>query len=293
MSILVMALFISSTAVGGFERKALGTRGFSVSGAACALGEDGWGFFYNPARMTNQEEVNLFFLPSYYGITDLKLMGVSYRDHVYSFDISAAVHTFGFELYRETTVSLNFSKPIYDFFFAGGNVNLNNLWIKDYGDESCVTIDLGLKFLLSEHIVLGVATTNVNSGSMTQSNDRLPQMLNAALGYIDKDLLVEVGYFKELGYTSGIRMSAEYNISSNFLLRIGSTSGTQTINGGFELRMFGVGFGYSMSYHQVLGITHSFGLSLNPSEFLSSKKIKTASEYDLLISYMRSLRKKN
>ncbi|MGC8594560.1 MAG: hypothetical protein ACP5US_00650 [Candidatus Kryptoniota bacterium] len=293
VSILVLLLFLSSSAIGGFERKALGTRGFSVSGAACALGEDGWGFYYNPARMVNQQEINLFFLPSYYGIKGLKLIGASYRGHIFFSDIGAGIHTFGFELYRETTISLNFSRPVYDFLFVGGNINLNNLWIKDYGDESCVTLDLGLKFLVSEHFVFGLTTTNVNSGSMTQSNDRLPQILDVALGYIDRDLLVEAGYFKELGYAPGIQLSAEYNAGSNLFLRVGATSGTQTVNGGFELRVFGIGVGYSMSYHQTLGITHSFGLRLSPTDLILNKKLDTPSEYDLLISYIRSLKKNN
>lgn len=287
---LLLVLFFSSDAIGGFERKGLGTRGFSVSGAECALGEDGWGFYYNPARMINDQEINLFFVPSYYGIYGLKLMGISYRGHLFESDIGAAVHTFGFELYRETTISLNFSKPIYDFFFAGVNLNLNDLWIKNYGNESCLTIDLGTKFLLSDHLVLGFATTNINSGSMTQSSDLLPQMLNVALGYIDRDLLVEVGYFKEAGYTSGVRISSEYSVSSEVLLRIGSTSGTQSVNGGFEIRVLGIGIGYSMAYHQTLGITHSFGLKLNPSDFSFDKKIEALREYDLLTSYVKYLR---
>lgn len=282
---IFLALISSRDVHAGFERRSSGTRSLSTGGTLCAFGEDPWSFYYNPAHAAKISELNAFFIPSTLGIPEVKSTGIAYRDNLWGIDFSGAAQTFGFELYRENVFTLNLSVPVYDFLFVGVNVNANHLFIEDYGTDLSFSVDAGAKMFLSQNFAIGITTTNLNSASETLSNDRLPQTLTGGIAYESEELNVGLEYFKELGFPSSIKIAAEYSPMDFISFRAGSSSGTNTFNAGIAVRFKSLRFEYGAAFHQVLGVTQSFGVSF---DFSHDEK----SEFEKIKEYREELRRK-
>ncbi len=258
---MLLFLLEAEEAYGGFERRFIGSRALGTAGALCAFGEDAWSFYYNPAHFTETGKISSFYAPSVLGLQEVRAEGVSFRDHTLGFDFGIAAHSFGFDLYRENVFTLNLSRSIYDFLFLGSNVNVNHLFIKDYGTDADISIDAGIKMLLSDNYRVAFSVSNLNSASMTLSRDRLPQTFTAGIGYMSDGFNLGVEYFKEIGFPSAIRVAAEYSPVQFMTVRAGTASGTNSFNAGAAFRFMSFMIEYGAAFHQVLGITHSFGVS--------------------------------
>lgn len=269
----------------GFERRYAGARSLATAGTLCAFGEDPWSFYYNPAHAAKIRELNLFYVPSVLGTQEVKATGIAYRDNLFGVDFGVAAQTFGFELYRENVFTVNLSRAIYDFLFLGANANVNHLYIKSYGSDLTVSIDAGAKMFLSRNFSLAFCMTNLNSASATLSNDRLPQAFTGGVAFESEELNVGVEYFKELGFPSAIRIAAEYSPAKFVTFRAGSASGTNSFNAGLAIRFLSFEMEYGAAFHQVLGITHSFGISL---KFLDGEK----SEFENIEQYRKAIRER-
>ncbi len=260
-AVLLLILAGTGESFAGFERRYLGARSLATAGALCAFAEDAWSFYYNPAHSTAVGEVGSFYTPSLFGLREAAAEGVSFRGYMAGFDLGIAAHTFGFDLYRENVFSVNISRPLFEFLFVGSNVNFNHLFVKDYGTGLCVSVDAGAKMFVSDNYLVGISVTNVNSASMTVSRDRLPQTFTAAVSYQSERFNLGVEYFKEIGFPSAVRIAAEYSPVSFATFRAGSSSGASSFNAGAGFRFLSFVLEYGASFHQVLGTTHSFGLS--------------------------------
>ncbi len=261
-SLCLLTVLSASESYAGFERRYAGARSLGTAGALGLFGEDAWSFYANPARAASLSEVGLFYTPTTLGLQEIRSMGAAFRDHVFGLDCSGAIQSFGYELYRETVLSAGASLPVSDFLFVGSNLNLNHLYISDYGTDLSASIDIGGRMFLSEHVAAGFSMTNLNSASMTLSNDRLPQSFAAGIAYLSGAFNLGIEYFKELGFPSSARIAAEYSPASPVTLRAGTSSGSSSFSAGFSVRLAPFRIEYGAAFHQVLGTTHSFGLSL-------------------------------
>ena len=280
-----LCLICGSRADAGFERRYSGARSLGTAGTLCAFGDDPWSFYYNPAHAAALRELSVFYVPTTLGVQELKSTGIAYRDNFFGIDFGGAAQTFGFDLYRENVFTLNLSVPLYDFLFVGTNVNANHLFIKDYGTDLSVSFDAGAKMFLSRNFSLGFSTTNLNSASETLSKDRLPQTLSGGIAFESNELNVGLEYFKEVGFPAAVKIAAEYSPVKFVTFRAGSASGTNSFNAGVALRFLSFELEYGAAFHQVLGVTQSFGIS-----FDFSRSDKT--EFEKIQDYREALRSK-
>ncbi len=283
--LFLLCLICSSRVHAGFERRYSGTRSLGTAGTLCAFGEDPWSLYYNPAHAAEIRELSIFYVPTFFGIQEIKSTGIAYRDNFLGIDFGGAAQTFGFDLYRENVFTLNLSVPLYNFLFVGTNINANHLFIKDYGTDMAVSIDAGAKMFLSRNWSLGFNTTNLNSASETLSNDRLPQTFTGGVAFESDEFNVGLEYFKEIGFPAAIRIAAEYSPVKFVTFQAGSASGTNSFNAGVAVRFLSFEFGYSAAFHQVLGITQSFGISF---DFSHDNK----TEFEKIEDYREALRRK-
>jgi hypothetical protein len=275
----LMTLTAAGESFAGFERRYAGARAIGAAGALGSFGEDAWSFYANPAHAAAISEAGMFYSPSIFGLSEIKSMGIAYRDHILSLDISGAVQSFGYEIYRETVFSINASAPLSEFLFLGANVNLNHLFIKDYGTGLAASLDVGGRSFLSDHFSLSFSATNVSSASVTLSNDRLPQTLTAGVAYISDELNVCTEYFKELGFPSAARVAAEFSPVEVLTFRAASSSGSSSFSAGLTVRLAKFRVDYGVMLHQVLGLTHCVGISISfggdgETEFESIQKYR-------------------
>jgi len=283
--LFLICLVCSGTVRAGFERRYSGARSLGTAGTLCGFGEDPWSFYYNPAHAAKVRELSIFYVPSTLGIQDVKSTGLAYRNNLLGIDFTSAAQTFGFDLYRESVFTLNLSVPVYDFLFIGGNINANHLFIKGYGSDLSVSIDAGAKMFLSKNISIGFNTTNLNSASATLSNDRLPQTFSGAMAFESDELNIGLEYFKEIGFPAAVKIAAEYSPVKFVTVRAGSASGTNSCNVGIAVRFLLFELEYGAAFHQVLGVTQSFGISY---DFLGDGK----TEFEKIQEYRETLRRK-
>ncbi len=283
LPLLLVLAFEESFA--GFERRCAGTRSLGTAGALSSFGEDAWSFYANPAHAADISEAGLFYVPSTLGLQEVKSTGISYRDNFFGVDFSGALQSFGYEIYRETVMSANVSIPLFDFLFVGSNINLNHLFIRDYGTDLAASLDVGSRIFLSDRFSVGLSVTNLNSASMTQSDDMLPQSLAGGVAYLSDALNLGIEYFKELGFPSAVRVAAEYSPASFITVRTGTASGSGSFNAGLSLRLAPFTVEYGAMFHQVLGVTHSFGVSVKFSR-------TGESEFESIRRYRESLRRR-
>ncbi len=266
IAVAFLVVFSFREAVAGFERRYSGSRALATGATLCAFGEDPWSFYYNPAHAADLSELSVFFVPSLFGIQEVKSTGIAYRGNIWGIDFGTAAQTFGFDLYRENVFTVNLSVPVYDFLFVGTNVNTNHLYVKDYGTDLSISVDAGMKLMLSDNFSIGFMATNLNSTSATLSEDRLPQVFTAGVGFESEDLAVGLEYFKELGFPSSVKIAAEYSPLNFIRVGVGSSSGTNSFNAGVAVRFLSFRLEYGVMFHQVLGATQSFGISFDFSQ---------------------------
>lgn len=281
VAMLLFSYCLSDRAFAGFERRFLGTRALGASGALTAFGDGGWSFYFNPARSSDMNQIDAFYSPAIFGLQEIRSTGISISNNSFGINYTAAVHTFGFELYRETVFSLNLSLPVYDFLFLGSNANLNHLFIKDYGTGLALSIDAGARVFVLENLAAGFSVTNLNSCSMTLSNDPLPQALAAGVAFVSEKLNIGLDYYREIGFPSALRIAAEYSPFNFITFRTGTASGANSINAGLSLRLSTFEIGYGGMFHRILGATHSFSVSLDfgnngNSEFEQMQKYRNS-----------------
>ncbi|MGO9481660.1 MAG: hypothetical protein ACLP05_07765 [Candidatus Kryptoniota bacterium] len=280
----LVCLICSSSVHAGFERRYSGTRSLGTAGTLCAFGEDPWSLYYNPAHAAEVRELSIFYVPSTLGVQEVKSTGIAYRDNLFGIDFGGAAQTFGFDLYRENVFTLNLSAPIYDFLFVGTNINADHLFISGYGTDLAVSVDAGAKMFLSKNFSLGFNTTNINSASETLSNDRLPQTFTGGVSFETDEFHVGLEYFKEIGFPAAIRIAAEYSPVKFMTVQAGSASGTDSFNAGLAVRFLSFELEYAAAFHQVLGVTQSFGISFDFSH-------DDRTEFEKIEDYREALRK--
>ena len=263
VAMLLFSYCLSDLAFAGFERRFLGTRALGASGALAAFGDGGWSFYFNPARTSDMNQIDVFYSPAIFGLQEIRSTGISISGNTFGMNCIAAVHTFGFELYRETVFSLNLSLPVYDFLFLGSNANLNHLFIKDYGTGLALSIDAGARAFVLENLAAGFSVTNLNSCSVTLSNDPLPQALAVGVAFVSEKLNIGLDYYREIGFPSAVRIAAEYSPFNFMTFRTGTASGANSINAGLSMRLSQFEIGYGGMFHRILGATHSFSVSLD------------------------------
>ncbi len=268
---LFFCVSLTDQADAGFERRFIGARALGVSGALTAFGDGPWCFYFNPARTAEMNQIDAFYSPAYFGLQEIRSTGIAFSNQSFGINYAAAVHTFGFELYRETVFSLNLSLPVYDFLFFGSNANLNHLSIKDYGVDLALSIDAGARMFVSDHFAVGFSVTNLNSSSMTLSNDPLPQAFAGGVAYVSDKLNIGVDYYKELGFPSSVRIAAEFSPLNFITFRTGTASGTNSFSAGLSLKLFPFEIGYGGMFHRIIGTTHSFGITFNLGENTGSE----------------------
>lgn len=281
-SLFLLAPFGEADA--GFERRNVGPRSFGAAGVLGEFGDGPWCYYLNPAHVTDITEAGFFYTPSLNGLQEISSTGISFRNNSFGIDYTAAAQTFGFEMYRETVITLNLSVPLYDFLFIGSNTNINHLFIRDYGTDLSLSFDAGARMFLSDNFCLGLSATNLTSSSMTLSNDRLPQTFTGGIGYLSSAFNLGLEYYKEIGFPSAVRVAAEYSPVTFLTVRTGTASGTNSFNAGLSLRFSSFEVEYGTMIHRVLGTTHSFGISIRFGG-------ETGSEYESIRHYRALLQR--
>jgi competence ComEA-like helix-hairpin-helix protein len=255
-------LHLSATAQ--FEHRPLGAVP-AVSGSGThRFVADPWGAYGNPSLYAyfSTPVVSLTHIPGRFGLEELRSTGATVVLPGNLATGALTAHRFGFELYRETTVSLSAAGLFGDRLAGGIGINWHTLSIERYGSASTVGLTGGMTVMLTDDIYAGFSFVNLNRPAIGEDGYLLPQIMTATASYRPHPLVMLTAEIrKDILHPVEIGIGVDYLIAEGFSIRAGVNENPATAAGGFSVSKWNMEIAYGLQWHLELGQTHFITLS--------------------------------
>jgi len=214
----------------------------------------------NPANLSSIENISFFATPYKFELTELSSYELSYNRNIRFIDFGTRFSIYGFDLYKEFTFGLTIARYITNSLKAGININYHRVIIKNYGSDGSVSLDLGLNYFLNNYLSFGFSWINFNNASI--GGDNLDQEVNFGISiYPLEHLTLFSRIEKNILFKPNLNFGLELLIDDMFSFRGGTNSNPEMIFTGLGVKYSKTSFDYAVSYHNILGLSHSFSLS--------------------------------
>ena len=267
--VCVVAFGVATTeCAAGFEGLEAGARPLALGSAFVGLANDSWAAAFNPAGIARLQfpSVSVFYSPQPFGVPELRSLSLSAAFPLSAVSLGGLVHQFGFELYRELSCLVSIASEISGI-YTGVNIAYHSAAIARYGSAGTVGVDVGILAPVMTNFSLGFAARNINAPKIGEAGEPLPQVFTIGVSYQPtQDFGITADYQKELGFSPSSRVGFEYRVIPRVSLRAGISDEPSTYTAGL-----GVGYNlfeidYAFRYHEELGMTHQFSLTLHWSK---------------------------
>jgi hypothetical protein len=221
----------------------------------------------NPAVLYGAKihSVSISATPARFGLTELSSYEVCYNRNLSILNAGIRASLFGFELYKEMLFGITLSNDFLNNFHAGININYHEITIKNYGTSGTASLDAGLNYNIRKRFSIGFSFINLNSADI--GGDKLDQETNVGLSYQALDnFLISFRIEKNILYDANYNAGLEYKIAPELAIRLGINSEPEIFFGGVGFKHSSLTFDYAYSFHNILGNTHSFSISMNFEE---------------------------
>jgi hypothetical protein len=242
-----------------------GAKQIALSHSDVALASDAYALFNNPAGLAQQNwrEISIYYSPSPFGISKLANGSAVYHEPTKFGSFAIAYSNYGFNLYKETSIFVSYSKMIFNNFFFGITLNYKTLSIKNYGNDNTVKILLGGLIYLTNNFRIGFALDNITRSTFGNSENQIPIIFDIGISYnIINELSLNASLQKEIEMNSSIRIGVDYQIIKYLNLRIGAMNEPSSFSAGIGINYSIFEIDYALFNHQDLGFTHQIGITL-------------------------------
>jgi hypothetical protein len=257
--VLLALLVVVVTRSPAAENNGRGTRAIGLGNAFVALSDNPWGLNYNPSGLSRIRSLqsSIFFVPQQFEMEELRTAAAAVAVPVGGNTLGASFSHFGFDLYRESHLTLGVARGI-DWGVGGGiAVNLHRLSFDRYGSAQSMTLDIGLLAEVTERVTLGFSYRNLLGNRIGPQEERLPQTFSLGAAYVPvKNFTLTAEVEKELRYPVTIKAGAEQMFLEIFAVRAGVSNHPDKFTAGFGVRYAMLEFGYAGYSHAQLGWTH-------------------------------------
>jgi hypothetical protein len=280
LKIIIVLLLVSfRTNFAQFELLDVGAKPIALGGAFTSLANNSNAVYYNPAGLSQMQfrEVSIFYSPAPYGLKELANGSVNFVEPTKFGAFGLSAKTYGFELYKEITVTASYSNHYKKKIFYGANVNFYNLKIQNYGSASTFGIDIGGLAYLTDFLRWGFAAFNLNRPKIGTQEDKLPQVYRTGLSVQPRnDINFMLDIEKDTRYTTSVKAGIEYSLYDMIDLRAGIGTEPTKFSGGMGLYYSIFEIDYGFYNHQDLGLTHQGTITINFGGDKSRKLMKNA-----------------
>jgi hypothetical protein len=257
-----------------FEFLDTGARPVAMGGAFCAVADDAHAPHYNPAGMVQVRRRKVTFSTGrFFGLADVTLHSVYLLQPSRWGILGLGAQRFGGGLYRESTLSLSFARPLRKNLFLGLSLRGLQLAISGYGVDRTLGLDLGFLAAMTSSLRWGLLARNLNNGRLGSGREQIPRGLIMGFAFrpyagllLSADLRPDLSPISEgtlnlVRYPISLRLGQEFCLWPSLTLRLG----LQTRPTRYSMGM-GVGAGpFQLDYchrsHQFLGGSHHISLS--------------------------------
>ena len=246
-----------------------GSKATAMANAFVAIADNPWAVAYNPAGLARQTSsaASVFVVPQQFGLPELRTIALA-ATHTFAFaTLGVGFDQFGFDLYKETVLSVAAAHGI-DWGVSGGiTLNIRRIGMERYGTAHAATVDLGLLAEAEEDLFFGFAVKNISATTIGSQNERLPQVFLLGTRYdpaLDFRLSLEVE--KDTRHPVIVKCGLERRFYDAFAVRMGVSDNPDKFSAGFAARYSPFEFSYAGYSHPQLGWTHQIELSFGIAE---------------------------
>lgn len=253
-----------------------GAKQIAISNSDVALSDDVFSVFNNPAGLAqlNWREIGVYYSPAPFGITEMANGYIAYHEPTSFGSFALGGMTYGFELFRESSVKLSYAYNFENKFFGGLSLNYHNFSIQNYGSKGVFYLDAGGLTYLSSYLRLGFLVQNINRASLADIDDQIPTILNAGISYNMLDLLsISFSVEKDVRYNPSIQFGVDYEIIEYLSLRSGFSNQPSRYSAGIGINYSIFSLDYAFFTHQDLGLTHQAGIIVSFGKEMSRTKM--------------------
>ena len=258
--------FLLFTLTLSFAQENPGARQVALSHADVALTADPFSLFNNPAGLAeiNSNSIGIYYSPSPFGLKELS-NGFGVTSQPTSFGtLSGGFMIYGFELYKETKLTLGLGKKFANNFSFGISTTYKNISIKNYGAKGFIILNAGGIAELSRNINIGFSLENFTRTTINNEENQIPVVFWTGISYkVLDELQLFAALKKEISYNVSFRFGAEYFLLDFLQLRFGTANEPDTYSGGIGINYKMLQVDYAVSSHHLLGLTHQFGLIIS------------------------------
>jgi hypothetical protein len=243
-----------------------GAKQISLSNSDVALSNDVFSVFNNPAGLSqfNWREIGIYYSPAPFGLSELANGYVAYAEPFSFGTVALGGMTYGFELYRESKISLGYSYNYENKFFAGLTVNYHSYSIQNYGNTGAFYLNLGGLAYITHQLRWGFAISNINRASIGIDDDQIPIIFSTGFSYdLIHTLILNLAVEKDIRYKPSVQFGLEYNIIEYLSLRVGFQNEPARYTAGIGINYSIISLDYAVFTHQDLGLTHQAGLIIS------------------------------
>lgn len=267
LKIIIVLLLVSFRVnFAQFELIDVGAKPIALGGAFTSLANNSNAVYYNPAGLSQMpfREVSIFYSPAPFGLKELANGSVNFVEPTKFGAFGLSAKTYGFELYKEITVTASYSNNYKKKIYYGANVNFYNLKIQNYGSASTFGVDIGGLAYLTDFLRWGFAAFNLNRPKIGTQDDKLPQVYRTGISVQPRnELNFMLDVEKDTRYTTSVKAGIEYSLYDMIDLRAGIGTEPTKFSAGVGLYYSIFEIDYGFYNHQDLGLTHQGTITVN------------------------------
>lgn len=257
---IIIIYFLSLSAYSQYNP---GAKQISLSNSDVALSNDVFSIFNNPAGLSqmNWREVGIYYSPAPFGLTELANGYIAYHEPTDLGSFSLGGMTYGFDLFRESRISIGYSYKYLDRFFIGAVINYQTVSIKNYGNDGTFYLNLGGLAYIADDLRFGFYFHNTSRASYGNADDQIPVVMNAGVSYdVIDELSLNFSADKDIKYKASFQFGINYDIIEYISLRTGFSNEPSRFSAGLGINYSYFNFDYAMFRHNDLGFTHQAGI---------------------------------
>lgn len=242
-----------------------GARGIGMGNANLTL-QDIYSGFNNQAGLAYLDGFSgAAFVENRFLLQELQLAAISIAQRTNSGTFGMVLQYFGFEAYNEQKVGLNYSRQLFDKLSIGAQFDFLSTRIKEYGNASAITFEVGLQYEILDKLTTGIHIFNPVRATIGAEN--LPSIIQIGWTYHVANYLAISGTIeKDATLPYNAKLGLEYEIAKKIQLRVGMNSNPNRLSFGVGYLVNQLQLNVAATYHDVLGFSPALGFQFTPKK---------------------------